>query len=317
MTTSGIYIGIDISKATLEVATCESRLIEVANTSACHARLLERLSRETVACVVIESTGIYGHELVRALHAAGYPVAVVQPGRVRHFALSRNQLAKTDRLDAVMIARFGATVQPRLWEKPAGSVERLRALNDRRAQVIEDRIREESRLEACRDDRIAKDLRSSIKRLTKSEDTLNRETAALIAADTELAAMSTALQEESGVGPQTAAVLLARLPELGKVNRQQISALAGVAPYDHSSGPKDGRRRIFGGKSQVRRALYLAAVTAARWNTHLKAFYHRLVEQGKDKKLALIACARKLIIRLNTIATKALTQRTAANTMGA
>lgn len=310
MTTSGIYIGIDISKSTLEVATSERRLVEVPNTSAGHVRLLERLRQQPVACVVIESTGIYGHELVRALHAAGYPVAVVQPGRVRHFALSRNLLAKTDRLDAVMLARFGAEVKPRLWEKPRAPVERLRAINDRRSQVIDDRVREEGRLEACRDERIAKDLRASIKRLKKAEQQLDRETTTLIAADADMAAMSAALQEETGVGPQTAAVLLSQLPELGKVNRQQISALAGVAPYDHSSGPKEGRRRIFGGKSQVRRALYLAAVSASRWNTHLAEFYQRLVGQGKDKKLALVACARKLIVRLNTIAAMTLTQRT-------
>jgi transposase len=309
MTTTGIYIGIDISKATLEVATCERRLIEVPNISAGHARLLERLRQQPVACVVIESTGIYGHELVRALHAAGYAVAVVQPGRVRHFALSRNMLAKTDRLDAVMIARFGAEVKPRLWEMPRAPVERLRAINDRRSQVIDDRVREENRLEACRDERIAKDLRASIKRLKKAEEKLDRETADLIATNDDMAAMSEALQETTGVGPQTAAVLLSQLPELGKVNRQQISALAGVAPYDHSSGPKDGRRRIFGGKSQVRRALYLAAVSASRWNTHLKEFYQRLVGQGKDKKLALIACARKLIVRLNTVAAMALAKR--------
>lgn len=317
MTTTGIYIGIDISKATLEVATCERRLIEVPNTSAGHVRLLERLRAQSIACVVIESTGIYGRELVRSLHAAGYAVAVVQPGRVRHFALSRNLLAKTDRLDAVMIARFGAEVKPRLWEMPRAPVERLRAINDRRSQIIDDRVREENRLEACRDERIAKDLRASIKRLNKAEEKLDRETAALIAADADMAAMSAALQEESGVGPQTAAVLLSQLPELGKVNRQQISALAGVAPYNHSSGPNDGRRRIFGGKAQVRRALYLAAVSGARWNTYLKEFYQRLVAQGKDKKLALIACARKLIVRLNTIAAMALAKRAPQSTVAA
>ena len=317
MTTTGIYIGIDISKATLEVATCAGRLIEVPNTSAGHVRLLERLRAQSIACVVIESTGIYGRELVRSLHAAGYAVAVVQPGRVRHFALSRNLLAKTDRLDAVMIARFGAEVKPRLWEMPRAPVERLRAINDRRSQVIDDRVREENRLEACRDERIAKDLRASIKRLNKAEEKLDRETAALIAADADMAAMSAALQEESGVGPQTSAVLLSQLPELGKVNRQQISALAGVAPYNHSSGPKDGRRRIFGGKAQVRRALYLAAVSGARWNTYLKEFYQRLVAQGKDKKLTLIACARKLIVRLNTIAATALAKRAPQSTVTA
>jgi len=300
MTTSAVYVGIDVAKATLDIAVSERSVLRAPNTRAGHRLVIERLQALPVACAVMESTGIYGRELARALQAAGIPVAVVQPGRVRHFALSQRTLAKTDRIDAMVIARFGAAMQPRVLAAVNPQVERLRAVSDRRSQVIDDRVREENRLEACCDKAIANDLSASIKRLRAREAKLDREIAQLIADDAVLAAKSAALQEEPGVGPQTAAVLLAQLPELGTVNRQQISALAGVAPYDHSSGPREGRRRICGGRSQLRRALYLSALSGARWNSHLLAMYQRLLAKGKDKKLALIACARKLIVRLNT-----------------
>jgi transposase len=310
MATAPSYIGIDVAKATLEVASSDRHLFPAANTAAGHRELIERLRGIPVALIVLESTGIYGKELVRALLQAGLPVAVVQPQRVRHFAQSLQILAKTDQLDAVVIARFGEAIKPRRQQAPAPNAEHLRAWVDRRAQVVEDRVREENRLEACTDPLVAKHLKASIKRLQAAENNLDTRIAAIIADDQVLRERNAILQNEPGVGTQTAAILLAQLPELGTVNRQEIGALAGLAPYDQSSGNWQGRRAIYGGRARVRKALYMAALTAVRCNPTLKAVYQHLVlERGKDKKLALIACARKLLVRLNAILAAA-SQRT-------
>jgi transposase len=301
MTTSAVYLGIDVSKATLEVGSCECRLFQVANTQAGHQQVVTRLRSLSVALIAIESTGIYGQDLARALVAAELPVAVVQPGRVRYFARSLQILAKTDAIDAVVIARFAAATKPRQYTPPTAYLARLRAVSDRRDQLIEDRIREENRLEACTDDDIATQLRASITALDKAVEKLDATIKDIIAADPALTAKNDLLQNETGVGPQTAAVLIAQLPELGTVNRQQIGALAGLVPYDRSSGNHDGQRHIYGGRARVREALYMATMAACRWNTHIAAFYQSLIKRGKANKVARIACARKLLVRLNSL----------------
>jgi transposase len=252
MPTPALYIGIDVAKATLEVGSCERHLFQAPNTSEGHRLVIERLRGLVVATIVIESTGIYARELVRALMQAGFPVAVVQPGRARHFARSLNALAKTDQIDAVVLARFGQATKPRLHQLPTPTQDRLRALVDRRGQVVEDRVREQNRLEACTDPHIAKDLRVSITRLKKMEAALEQRIATAIAADAAVTAKHDILRQEAGIGPQTAFTLLTQLPELGTVNRQQIAALAGLAPYDRSSGAWQGRRAIYGGRARLR-----------------------------------------------------------------
>jgi transposase len=303
MTTSGVYIGIDVSKATLEVGSCERRLFQAANTDQGHQEVIRRLRSLSVALVAIESTGIYGQELARTLIAAGLPVAVVQPGRVRYFARSLQILAKTDAIDAVVIACFAAATKPRHYTPPSAPLARLRAVCDRRDQLIEDRVREENRLEACTDQDIATHLRASITALNQAVEKLDATIRDLIAADPLLKSRNDLLQNETGVGPQTAAVLIAQLPELGTVNRQQIGALAGLVPYDRSSGNQDGQRHIYGGRARVREALYMATMAACRWNTHIAGFYQSLIKRGKANKVARIACARKLLVRLNSLLT--------------
>lgn len=306
MTTSTIYIGIDVAKATIDVGSSERLLLrKVPNTDAGHRQVMEHLKGLSVGVIVIESTGIYANALVRALLLAGLPVAVVQPGRARHFAKSVNIRAKTDAIDAVMLARFGEATKPRLYALPPANLERLRALSNRRDQVVEDRVREQNRLEACQDTDIAKELTKSITRLEKAEGELDKKIATAIDEDPILKAKSDVMQEVPGVGLQTAAILLAHLPELGEINRQEISALAGVAPYDHASGTHDGGRHIYGGRERVRQALYMATLAACRFNTQIAEFYQRLKKNGKKEKVARIACARKLLIRLNTILTQA------------
>ncbi len=308
MTTPGIYVGIDVAKDELVVATTTAVICRVANDPGGHAMLVKRLSGMTVAAAVLESTGCYGQAAVSALMAGGVAVAVVQPGRVRHFARSLGVLAKTDPIDARVIAQFGEATKPRVYTAPAQEVVHLRALVDRRDQIIELRKQEQNHLEARPAAFIAKDLRASIKRLTKAEKAYTKQIAEHIAKHDRLARLSEALQEEAGVGLQTAATLLAHLPELGDLNRQQVAALGGLAPYDSASGTHDGKRAIYGGRKRLRRALYLAAVTAGRCGTWLKDVYLKLLQRGKIKKVALIACARKLLIRLNTIAAKALSE---------
>ena len=303
MTTSPVYIGIDVAKATIDIASCDQYLMQAPNTTAGHTHVIQRLQELAVAGIVVESTGIYAQALVCAVAMAGLPVALVQPGRARHFAKSIGLLAKTDVVDAQMLARFGKATTPRLFQMPAAIMEQLRALSERRGQVVDDRVREQNRLEACRSTLIIAQLKTSIRRLEKAEKDLNARIISAINADPTLKNQYALLTAEYGVGQQVATILLTRLPELGTVNRQQIAALAGLAPYDRSSGTANGRRAIYGGRADVRSALYMAALSAVRCHDVLKTVYQNLVARGKDKKLALIACARKLLVRLNALMT--------------
>lgn len=310
--TSASYVGIDVSKAELVVGTATTGLGRFSNDRAGHRDLVNRLRRLEVSAVVLESTGRYGQDVSVALMAAGFAVAVVPPGRVRHYAKSLGVHAKTDPIDAQVIARFGEATRPRALAPIAPEVTRLRALVDRRDQVIELRKQEQNHLEACGDADIAKELKRSIARLQKIELAYTKRIADHLAGDERLAALSTALQSESGVGLQTAATLLAHFPELGQLNRQHAAALGGLAPFNRDSGPRDGRRSIYGGRRRLRRALYMAAVSASRWNAWVSELYRRLLARGKCAKVALIACARKLLVRLNSIAAKAITQTRSA-----
>ena len=302
MSTPPPYIGIDVAKAELVVATGDAELFRVPNTPAGHRDLVERLRPLNPAAVVMESTGPYGREAATALSVAGFQVAVVQPGRVRNFAASLGIRAKTDPIDARVIARFAAATKPRCFTPPSTAIAQLRALNDRRDQIIEMRIQEENHLESVTDTIVAKELRDNIKRLKSREKDYTKRMAKAIAQQPELERMSTQLQQEAGVGLQTAVTLMTHCPELGTLNRQQIAALAGLAPYDRSSGTQNGKRAIFGGRKRLRCALYLAAVTASRCSDWLKPIYDKLKAAGKCPKLAHIACARKLLVRLNTLA---------------
>jgi transposase len=306
MSTLPVYVGIDVAKAELVVATPERQLCRVANGPDGIRDLLQHLRPLTIAAVVMESTGCYGREAAAMLSAAGYQVAIVQPGRVRAFAASLGIRAKTDPIDAQVIARFADAIKPRPTPPPATETVRLRALVDRRDQLIEMRKQEENRLESIADPLIAKELRASITRLKKAEKDYSKRIADCIKAHPDLQRLSDRLQEESGVGLQTAAALLAYCPELGRINRQRAAALAGLAPYDRSSGTHEAKRSIYGGRRRIRKALYLAAVSAARWSPWLKDIYTRLRAHGKCAKVALIACARKLLVRLNSLAAQVL-----------
>lgn len=294
-----VYVGIDTSKAQLEVAVGQSIVPPADNTRTGISQLMARLPKD-VALIVIESTGCYSQLAASMLTAAGYRVSVVQPGRIKHYARSQGFLAKTDRIDARIIAQFGEH-SPGLivYQEPSETRKRLRALVDRRDQVVEDRVREENRLEACLDTTVQKHLKASISRLRKAEGALAKQLDALIKADGEMSAIFTILESMKGVGSLTAACLLAHLPELGSVNRQEIAALAGVAPYNNDSGPRVGQRSIHGGREQVRSAMHMAAVSASRHDENMASFYKRLLERGKPKKVALVAVVRKMLVKLN------------------
>lgn len=304
--TSSEYVGIDVAKAELVVATSTASLGRFGNDAKGHGELVKRLRRMEVEAVVMESTGRYGQEVAKVLMAAGFTVAVVQPGCVRHFARSLGIRAKTDPIDAQVIARFGEATKPRALGQIPKEITQLRALVDRRDQVVELRKQEQNHLEACTNPIIARELRTNIARLKKIEARYAVAISRHLAAHQGLHRLSQALQGESGVATLTAAALIAHLPELGRINRQQVAALSGLAPYDHASGNQDGKRSIGGGRRRLRRALYLAAITATRFNEWISPMYRRLRERGKCAKVAFIACARKLLIRLNSIAAKVL-----------
>lgn len=296
-----LYVGIDVSKSTLDIALgAQGEFWSVNNDPAGIGDLLERLRPLTVVRVIVEATGGLELPVVAELYAAQLPVALTNPARVREFAKSVGQLAKTDKLDARLLARFGEAVQPALYRLPTPDEQHLSGLLLRRHQLIEMRTAEHNRLGTAR-----ATLRPHIE---KHLDWLAEAIADL---DTELSdfmrqtplwhSKDEMLRSVPGVGRITAYTLLADLPELGTLNRKQIAALIGVAPLNHDSGRRRGKRRTKGGRTTVRNVLYMATLTATRRNPVIKTFYERLLKAGKEKKVALTACMRKLITILNAM----------------
>ncbi len=300
MKTSLVYLGIDVSKSKLHFASPSQFLGEFNNDAEGHGKLVERAKTLGPERIVLEASGGYERLITDALQDAGLPVAVCQPSCVRHYALSIKQRAKTDRIDAQLIARFGEATNPDITPKTPENIRKMRALTDRRQQLIEDRVREENRLLTCADQEVRREIEASIDKLNAKEKELDEQIAQLERTPA-FCQKAEAMKKQKGVGDQTARVLLSQLPELGSATRQEIASLAGLAPYPRESGTWKGKRNIYGGRAAVRKALFMAAKSAARWCPVLSIFYKRLRANGKSYKAAIIACARKLLIRLNTI----------------
>jgi len=298
-----VYLGIDVAKKDFCLANSQKSLRVLANTPEGFQQLIALLHQQyEQPHVVLEASGGYERNLTDALQDAGIAVSVVQPGCVRHFAKSLKVLAKTDAIDATVIARFGEATHPTPSEKTAPATRRLRALADRRTQLVEDRVREKNRLETCSDKLITTDIKRHIKQLSGVIEKLDQQVQTLIAEEADLVAKSATLQTATGVGTQTATVLLAHFPELGTLSRQATAAIAGLAPHPQESGSWTGKRRIYGGRAAVRKALYMAAKSAAQHCPLLSPFFKRLRHEGKKPyNVALIAVARKLLVRLNTL----------------
>jgi transposase len=296
-----ICVGIDVSKAQLDVAERPSGHHEtVAHTPTGIAGLVARLRILRPTSIVLEATGGLEVELVSALATAGLPVCVVNPRHVRDFAKATGHLAKTDTLDAQVLAHFAEVVRPTPRPLPDAATQALSALVTRRHQLIEMRTAEQNRLGTAPraiQPQIRKHLAWLDRQLTALETDLTKQ----IRATPLWRERDELLQSVPGVGPVTSRTLLAELPELGRLSPKQLAALVGVAPLNWDSGQLRGRRCIWGGRSQVRRVLYLAAWIARTCNPTIRRFYLRLRTAGKPPKVALVACARKLLIILNAM----------------
>jgi transposase len=295
-------VGIDVAKASLEVCILPAgtRLAE-SNDRDGVRRLLQALPPVGQCLIAVEATGGYQRLVVAELIAAGHRTAVVNPRQVRDFARGLGLLAKTDRLDAEAIARFGQQARPRETQPESPLRQRLQELVVRRRQLVEWRTAETCRLETAATKSVIKSLRSLIEQLGKQIRKIEQELSDLVESDDQLQCRAQVLQTAPGVGPLTATTLVAELPELGRLNRRQISALVGVAPFNRDSGKFQGRRAIWGGRAAVRSVLYMAALTARRCNPLIRAFGERLTAAGKPYKVVMVACMRKLLVSLNAI----------------
>ena len=301
MAADKIYVGIDVSKAWLDIGVHpgqESWRIE--NTQKGIRKLINRFQNMPIENIVVEATGGYEAQLVDELSFAALPVARVNPGRVRKFAQGLNWFAKTDKIDAKVLALFGEKAQPRRVVLPSAAEKRLSALLKRRKQVLDMLTAEQNRRELAE-----KDVQASIDKvsqvLKKQLEDLDDQIHDLIDQTPELKQKQDLLQSVPGVGPVLSATLVSQVPELGKCDRKEIAALAGVAPFNHDSGKKHGKRMIQGGRPFVRDVLYMATLSATRFNPIIKAMYQRLLKAGKQKKVAIVACMRKLLTILNAI----------------
>jgi transposase len=296
------FIGIDVSQGSWDVHLLpEGRSFSIRVDDGAVGRLLARLGSPAATLVVVEATGGVERELVAALLEAGWTVAVVNPRCVRDFAKALNRLAKTDRLDAVIIAEFAQRVQPRPTQKVPKNQERLDALMTRRRQLVGLRSMERTRKLQAADRTAQQSIDKTLRFLDRQVADLDQAIAKLIDADDDWRAKRDVIQSVPGVGPTTSAALLAELPELGRLNRQEIASLAGVAPFNDDSGQFRGQRRIRGGRSALRTTLYMAAFAARRCNPKIRSFAQRLHRAGKPFKVVLTACMRKLLTILNVL----------------
>lgn len=296
-----VFVGIDVSKSWLDVAIEErSTTWHVDNTDIEIVKLVKQLSKLKPTLVVLEATGGFEKRLVLELTKRHVPTVVASPRRVRAFARASGRLAKTDKLDAKLLAHFAAMVRPEPRPLPTEVEEQLTALLTRRRQLVDMVTIEKNRLVTVRPSMRA-DVKEHIAwlqaRLAKLDDEIDH-----FIEDLPMWKDKDALlQSAPGVGRVTSSTLLAMLPELGQLDRQAIAALVGVAPVNKDSGRKRGQRRIYGGRATVRSVLYMAALSAKKHNPIIKHFYERLIQHGKEKKVALTACMRKLLVILNAM----------------
>src|SRR5215467_3208609 len=298
---SPIFIGIDVSKARLDVAIRPSGQTEsVSNDTAGIEALVKRLSESRPALIVLEATGGVERSVTRALASAELPVVVVNPRQVRDFAKATGQLAKTDRIDAQVLARFAQAVRPALRPLPDEVSWELRAGVTRRRQITEMIVAERNRLGAT-SKAIRKRIEAHIRWLESELDRADQDLDQSIRQSPIWQKNQELLQSVPGIGPVISRTLLAELPELGQLNRKQMAALVGIAPLNRDSGTMRGRRTIWGGRASVRAVLYMAALVASKRNAIIRAFYQRLRTAGKAPKVALVACMRKLLTILNSM----------------
>jgi transposase len=298
-----LFGGIDVSKDTLDVVLRPTgEYFQVPNTPEGHAHIVARLKSLPISGLVLEATGGYERACVAALLDAQLPVAIINPKRARDLAKGLGFLAKTDKIDGGTLALCAQFCDlPRAKKTPEIQAQ-LEALVVRRRQLVALRAMELPRLEQTVHPKTRKDIQQTITFLAKHINTIETQIAALIDSDDHWTGLAQRLRSVPGVGATTAAVLLAELPELGQLNRQEIAALAGVAPFNRDSGKHKGKRVISGGRAALRHALYMATLTATRSNDKIRAFYDRLIATGKPFKVALVACIRKLLTILNQMA---------------
>lgn len=294
------FLGIDIAKDWLDVAWLSGQTLRIDYTDEAVAGLTERLLADPPSLVVMEATGGLETAVASALAAAGLPVAVVNPRQVRDYAKARGRLAKTDRIDALILAAFAAAIRPQVRELPDEHTRALGELLARRRQLVEMRVQEKLRIQRASALQKAS-LREHIAWLDERISRLDIDLTHALRTSDAWRDKDDLLKAIPGVGSLTRATLVALLPELGTLTRRQIAALVGVAPFNRDSGKHQGDRVIWGGRAQVRRTLYMAAVSAMRCNPVIRAFYKHLRSQGKPAKVALTACMRKLLVIMNAM----------------
>ena len=295
-----IFVGMDVSQDTVDVAVQPGTAFQITNDEQGITGAVERLQALQPTLIVLEATGGLEIPLAGALAAVGLPVVVINPRQVRDFARATGQLAKTDRLDAQILARFAEAIRPPVRPAPDEQTQALAALVARRRQLIEMLTAEKNRLRlAARP--IQQRVQAHIRWLEKELEHINTDLTVSMQQSPGWCEKEEVLRSVPGVGPVLTTTLFANLPELGTLTRKEVAALAGVAPFPRDSGTLKGRRAIWGGRAHVRTALYMAALVATRRNPVIRIFYQRLCQAGKAKKLALTACMRKLLTILNAM----------------
>ena len=298
-----LFVGIDVSKDHLDVHIRPTgQAFRVSNDPAGHRELLAKMTdSSTILRIVMESTGGYETPVAAVLAAAGLPVVIVNARQARDFAKALGYLAKTDTLDAAVLAHFADTVRPDVRPFPTPELRELRELLDRRANLVQTRVAEQTRLQTVTLKAVRQDIEAHVRWLNKRIKGLEAQLGRLIDANATWKATDDLLQTIPGIGTQVSRMLLGHVPELGTLGRRQVACLVGLAPLNKDSGHKQGQRHIVGGRAQVRRALYMAAVAAIRYAETFKAHYTELRQKGKAAKVALVAIARKLLCIANAV----------------
>ena len=300
-TTMNVFVGVDVSKASLDIYRPDTlELIKIDNSETAVAEFCQQLQKKKRGLmVVMEATGGYETLLVNQLALHDLKAAVVNPRRVRDFAKGIGIDAKTDPIDAKVLSRYGEVVNPKPMASKSEHEQKHGALVARRNQLLELINQENNRLGQSWDDDAKQSIREVLEMLKKQLKHLDSQLAKMLKADTKNRRKIEILLSAKGVGPVMTSTLIAELPELGRLNRGEIAKLVGVAPINRDSGKKSGKRFIGGGRGQVRRVLYMATIVAIRHNPALKTFYQRLKSNGKESKVAIVACMRKFITTLN------------------